>query len=592
MSKKQKSTSQSTETRTPTNPSWVTEGLAGVGGSLQSLLGRNPTDFVAGASPLQTKAYQDAGNLSLSPLYGQAAGMFNNVAGAGPNTYSARGYDASGYGAQNATSRGYDAQNATSQGYDAQGYTGQGYNATTGQATNFDAVKAGQARSYDAVKAGQAQGYDPTSASASTYSASSLLDGLDKYMSPYTGQVVDAALADYDYGAGQTRASQALDEARSGAFGGSGAAIARSMTESDLARGRGSLSANLRDQGFTRGTGLSAQDAGFRNDASRFNADANTRVSMSNADAANQAAAFRAAAANQFSLTDALAANEAARFNTGESNRFTLTDADAANRAAQANADAANRFGIANLDAANTASRFGADALNTSGQFNTQARNNALQFSSDAVNRANLANADAANTASRFGSDAFNRTSLANTDAANQAAQFGADARNTASRFGAGAQNDAGQFNAQAMDAALARQFQAGGALAGLGQTMGADTRSNIGLQAALGGDQRAIQQALQGAPLSVLQQISQMYGGLPLNLLTGQTSTGSSSGTQTTSDPMGTIATLGSLALAPFTGGMSLAGLGLGGMGGGGSPGGYSNAGLSGAPGFLRMGG
>jgi hypothetical protein len=526
MSKKQKTTSQSTQTQTPTNPTFVTEGLAGVGGSLQSLLGRNPTDFVAGPSALQNQSYQDAGNLSLSPLYGQASDLFGSVAKAGPNTYGAQGYDASGYGATNATSRGYDAQNATSQGYNAQDYTGQG---------------------YDARKVGNAVGYDPTTANASTYSAGSLLEGLGNYMSPYTGQVVDAALSDYDYGAGQTRANQALDEARSGAFGGSGAAIGRSMTEGELARGRGSLSANLRDQGFTRGAGLSAQDAGFRNDASRFNADAQTRVSMSNADAANQAAALRASAQNQFLMTDA--------------------------------------------DAANQASRFGADALNTSGQFNAQARNNALQFGTDAANRATLANTDAANQASRFGSDAFNRTSLANSDAANQAAQFGADARNTASRFGAGAQNDAGQFNAQARDAALARQLSAGGALAGLGQTMGADTRSNIALQNALGGDQRAIQQALQGAPLSVLQQISQMYGGLPLNLLNGQTSTGNSSSTQTVSDPMGTIAQLGSLALAPYTGGMSLAGLG-GGFGIGGGVGGYSNAGLSGAPGFLRMGG
>ena len=480
MSKKQKSSSQSTETRTPTNPTWVTEGLAGVGGSLQSLMGRNPLDFVAGPTALQNKSYQDAGNLSLSPLYGQASDLFGNVARAGPNTYGAQGYDASGYGATNATSRGYDAQNATSQGYDAQGYTGQG---------------------YEARKVGDAVGYDPTSASASTYSASSLLDGLDKYMSPYTGQVVDAALADYDYGAGQTRANQALDEARSGAFGGSGAQIGRSMTEGELARGRGSLSAGLRDQGFTRGAGLSAQDAGFRNDASRFNADAQTRVSMSNADAANQAAALRASAQNQFLMTDA--------------------------------------------EAANAAARFGSDALNTSNQFSTAARNNALQFSSDAVNRATLANTDAANQAARFGSDAFNRTSLANSDAANQAAQFGADARNTAARFGAGAQNDAGQFNAQAMDAALARQLSAGGALAGLGQTMGADNRSNIALQNALGGDQRAIQQALQGAPLSVLQQISQMYGGLPLNLLSGSTTTGSSSGTSKTYDPWGTYTSI-----------------------------------------------
>jgi hypothetical protein len=273
------------------------------------------------------------------------------------------------------------------------------------------------------------------------------------------------------------------------------------MTEGELARGRGSLSAGLRDQGFTRGAGLSAQDAGFRNDASRFNADAQTRVSMSNADAANQAAALRASAQNQFLMTDA--------------------------------------------EAANAAARFGSDALNTSNQFSTAARNNALQFSSDAVNRATLANTDAANQAARFGSDAFNRTSLANSDAANQAAQFGADARNTAARFGAGAQNDAGQFNAQAMDAALARQLSAGGALAGLGQTMGADNRSNIALQNALGGDQRAIQQALQGAPLSVLQQISQMYGGLPLNLLSGSTTTGSSSGTSKTYDPWGTYTSI-----------------------------------------------
>jgi hypothetical protein len=464
MSKKTKTTSQSTQTQTPTNPTFVTEGLAGVGGSLQSLMGRNPTDFVAGPTALQNQSYQDAGNLSLSPLYKQASDLFGGVAGAGANTYDARGYDA-----QDATSQGYDAQDATSQGYSAQDYTGQG---------------------YDARKVGNAVGYDPATANASTYSAGSLLEGLGKYMSPYTGQVVDAALDDYDFGAGQTRSNQALDEARSGAFGGSGAAIGRSLTEGELARGRGSLSANLRDQGFTRGAGLSAQDAGFRNDASRFNADAQTRVSMSNADAANQAAALRASAQNQFMMTDA--------------------------------------------DAANQASRFGADALNTSGQFNAQARNSALAFGADAGNRTSLANSAARNNALQFGIDAANRAGLTN-----------ADARNTASRFGAGAQNDAGQFNAQARDAALARQLSAGGALAGLGQNMGADTRSNIALQNALGGDQRAIQQALQGAPLDVLERISRMYGGLPLNLLSGQTMNRTGSGTEKTYDPVGTLSAL-----------------------------------------------
>ena len=315
MSKKTKSSTQFTQTTTPNNPQWVTDGLAGVGGGLQRLTGMDPTTFVAGPSALQTKSFNDAAGLTSSPLFGDAGKIFKDVAGAGANT-------------------------------------------------------------YDAVDAGS-QGY----------TASSLLDGLDKYMSPYTGQVVDTALADYDYGAGQTRANQALDEARSGAFGGSGAAITRSMTEGDLARGRAATSANLRDLGFQRGAGLSAQDAGFRNQA--------------------------------------------------------------------------------------------------------------LQFGADAANRASLANA--------------------------------------------AARNDALRYNAGAQDTALARQLSAGGALAGLGQTIGADQRANLTLQGQLGADQRAIEQAQAAAPLSVLQQIAATYGGMPLNLLSGSTTTGNSSGTTKTYDPLGT---------------------------------------------------
>ena len=524
MSKKQKSTSQSTQTTTPTNPTWVSKGLEDVGGSLSTILGRNPLDFVAGPSSLQNKAWADAGNLKLSDNYGTARNIFNDVAGAGANTYDSTGYDAtdaasSGYDATDWTGQGYDATNATSRGYDAQDYTGEGYDATTGSAAN-----------YDAIMARAAKGYDATNATASNYSASSLLEGLDKYMSPYTGQVVDAALQDYDYGAGQTRASQALDEARSGAFGGSGAAIGRSMTEGELARGRGSLSANLRDQGFTRGAGLSAQDAGFRNDASRFNADANTRVSMSNADAANQANQFNAGETNRFSLADALAANDAARFNTGET----------------------NRFGIANMDAKNRALEFGAGARNTSAAANAAARNDASRFGADASNRADLANADARNTASRFGADARNTSAASNAAARNDASRFGADAgnratlanaaaRNDASRFGADAKNTAGRYNAGAADAALDRRLTAGNSLASLGSTMGADSRANVALLNALGGDQRQVDQFLKSAPLDVLERIAKMYGGLPLNLLSGSTTTGNSSGTSKSWDPMDT---------------------------------------------------
>ncbi len=229
----------------------------------------------------------------------------------------------------------------------------------------------------------EAQGYD-----AERFNASSLLEGLDKYMSPYTGDVVNTALADYDFGAGETRANQALDEARSGAFGGSGAAITRALTEDSLTRGRGALSAGLRDTAFTRGAGLSATDAGFRNQAA-----------AANAAAANQAAAFRAQAANE-----------------------------------------------------------------------------------------------------------------------------------------------AGRFNAGAMETALARQLSAGGALGSLGAQEGADTRANVALQGQMGAEQRAISQALAGAPISVLQALAGTYSGLPLNLLSGETMTGTQTGSSTSKswDPMG----------------------------------------------------
>jgi hypothetical protein len=350
MGKKSKSSSQSTSTatRTPINPEWVTSGLEGLGGKIMGLANENPRQFVAGASPLQTRAFVDAAKMKTSPRFNQAGDIFTQVAGAGANTYDP----------------------------------------SQGKAEDWSA-----------------QGYD-----AATYNASSLLEGLDKYMSPYTGQVVDTALADYDFGAGQTRAGQALDEARSGAFGGSGAAITRALTEDSLTRGRGTLSAGLRDTAFTRGAGLSATDAGFRNQAA-----------AANAAAANQAAAFRAQAENQ---------------------------------AAAANAAARNQFGLANMDAL----------------------------------------------------------------------------------------NEAGRFNAGAMETALARQLSAGGALGSLGAQEGADTRANVALQGQMGAEQRAISQALAGAPISVLQALAGTYSGLPLNLLSGETMTGSQTGSSTSKswDPMG----------------------------------------------------
>jgi hypothetical protein len=316
MSKKTKTSS--TQTTTPSNPTWVTEGAQNLNTTIQGLGAKDPQSYIAGADPLQTMAAGNAAKLGSSPMYGQAADIFGKVAGAGAN--------------------GYQAQNA---------------------------------------------------------SAASLLDGLQNYMSPYTNDVVNTTLAGFDQNAGQQRAQAALDEARTGAFGGSGAAITRSMLGDNLARTRAATEAGLRDQAFNVGSGLSAQDAGFRQ-------------------------------------------------------------------------------------------------------------------------QANIANA--------------------------------------------GFQNQAAQYNAGAQDNMLARQLQAAGGLAGLGSQQGQDDRANVALQGDLGAQLRQIAQAQAGAPISLAQTQSGMFGSLPLNLFNGNTTTGSS--TSKTSDPMGSLATLAALAAAPFTGGATLAGL------------------------------
>ena len=129
--------------------------------------------------------------------------------------------------------------------------------------------------------------------------SASLLDNLQQYMSPYTKDVVDTSLADYDVGAGQTRAQQALEMAGSGAFGGSGSAITRSMTEDALTRGRGSLSAGLRDQGFQRGAALSSEDADRRQQNSQFNAANDMQRVMAQAQLDQQAGLANQGAMNQ-----------------------------------------------------------------------------------------------------------------------------------------------------------------------------------------------------------------------------------------------------------------------------------------------------
>lgn len=171
---------------------------------------------------------------------------------------------------------------------------GQAAAGLTADDASFDSAKT----LFGKLMAGGAQSYDPA-----TVHPNSILPNLQAYMSPYTHDVVDSSLADYDFGAGQTRAANRLALAGDDTFGGSGGAIQTALSEDAIDRGRASLSAQLRDQGFTTGAGLAGQDADRRQQAQLANMAAFNRAREFNAGEADTAAARQAAAAQGLAQT-------------------------------------------------------------------------------------------------------------------------------------------------------------------------------------------------------------------------------------------------------------------------------------------------
>lgn len=109
-------------------------------------------------------------------------------------------------------------------------------------------------------------------ANAPRTSAVTAAQFIPNYMDPALSAVVNTSLADFDKNAGDTRASQDLQLAGSGAFGGSGAALTKSATEGELARARASTDANLRSNAFTQALGAAQQDATRKQSANDTNA--------------------------------------------------------------------------------------------------------------------------------------------------------------------------------------------------------------------------------------------------------------------------------------------------------------------------------
>lgn len=137
------------------------------------------------------------------------------------------------------------------------------------------------------AKAGPASvnfsGYD-----APTAQGASLLDGLQNYMNPYTNDVVNTTLANYDEDADRAAGAMRASAAKRGAFGGSRYGVAEGEFAANTARDRAFTEASLRSNAFNTGAGLSATDAGMRQNLNMFNTELGADEARYGAEAENQ----------------------------------------------------------------------------------------------------------------------------------------------------------------------------------------------------------------------------------------------------------------------------------------------------------------
>jgi len=283
------------QTSNPIAPSYYTQGIEDLMGRITAFGNTDASQYVAPASELQNQAFTKAGQMQVSPLFGQAADMLGGLGGA--NTA---------------------------------GFTG--YNPTQAQAQGYTASQVSTPQLGPASQVG----YDP-------YKASGLLDnGLEQYTNPYQRQVTDAYSTDFDVNAGKTRAAQAAAGAQNRAFSGSRYGIQEAETEEGLARARASGLGSILQGGFDRATSLADSDANRTQSAASENARLALQAGLANQGANNQFALSQAGMDQTGALSNQAANNQAGQYNSGLLANLSQFNAGAANEAGQFNANASN----------------------------------------------------------------------------------------------------------------------------------------------------------------------------------------------------------------------------------------------------------
>jgi hypothetical protein len=168
------------------------------------------------------------------------------------------------------------------------GFTGQ--QVTPGQAQSFTADPSA---AINAMRLGDNALGGPLTAqqaSARDVNARSGASGYEQYLNPFTNEVVNTSLGDIERARQEAANATRSQAARAGAFGGSRAGVAESLTNRDFGNTAASTAAGLRQAGFNTALGFNRADQDRELLAAQSNQGADVQTGIANAGNALRAA--------------------------------------------------------------------------------------------------------------------------------------------------------------------------------------------------------------------------------------------------------------------------------------------------------------
>ena len=453
---------------------------------------QNAADYIAPFSPLQNQAMGAAGQLGTSP----ELDMASNLAGAAGQRAMNMDYQAQNFGNQFQAPQEYRAQNFGNQFQAPQDYrTGQ-FNAQQVNAPQLQDLQMQGPADVNAPNLQQYQMGPAERVSTQDYTG----QNVNKYMDPFMQDVVGVQQREAQRQADIAATQRAGQAVKSGAFGGSRAALLDAEAARNLALQKGDILA----------TGRSAA---FQNAQQQFNQ--------------QQQAALQAQQANQ-----------GAGLTVGQQNLASQLQTQGLGAGQNLQAQLANQGMGFNVGQQNLASRLQTQGLGSGQNLQAQLANqqqgmNAQQMREQSRQFGAGQGMTAAQQRAQYG--------LAGQQAGEQSRQFGAGQGMTAAQqraqyglAGQQAGEQSRQFGANLGLQGLQSGMQAAGQLGTLGQNRYAQQTGNIGLQNQLGAQQQAQQQryidqmiqnygTAQQYPQQQLAFMSGLLRGLPLQTATTQ---------------------------------------------------------------------